>query len=43
MGLGGAVLDEDGFIDGGNYVFDRLRIFMRHGESSELVALGQRG
>lgn len=40
-----AAYDEDGngFVDSGDSVFDQLRIYMRREESSELVALGQRG
>ena len=40
-----AAYDEDGngFVDSGDSVFDQLRIFMRHEQSTELVALGQRG
>ena len=40
-----AAYDEDGngFVDSGDSVFDQLRIFVRHEQSTELVALGQRG
>ena len=40
-----AAYDEDGngFVDSGDSVFDQLRIFMRHEQSTELVTLGQRG